>query len=402
MKMKSKKTIILILGIVFAAIYFAIFIFNICITGDVNEKLALLNAKYGLTEAETVDSALTEKKIDSLFFREISMTSVLNVLKPKKELIVKLNDENNVQEGPLKNIFVLKLRTDSDVKEIAKDYENIDLVAYAEPNYELEMNAESVELLEDTNEPKEALEAPEDAPKNLIVTVALIDSGIDANHKDLKGRIIQGWNFMNGSSITDDNVGHGTHIAGIIARNSTFAKIMPLKFTDGKNGGRISDLIKAIKFASDKNVNIINLSLGLQEKSKSLEEATAYAFVKGAIVVAAAGNYNSENEYYPAAFNNVFAVAALNKNREKLYQSDFGKWVDYSTEAQDVLSSLPGDRYGYATGTSQATPFLTAKIADIIATNNIFDSPRINRELRKASRIINKGEFSGMLGRELL
>src|SRR3989339_1111755 len=105
MKMKSKKTIILILGIVFAAIYFAIFIFNICITGDVNEKLALLNAKYGLTEAETVDSALTEKKIDSLFFREISMTSVLNVLKPKKELIVKLNDENNVQEGPLKNIF---------------------------------------------------------------------------------------------------------------------------------------------------------------------------------------------------------------------------------------------------------------------------------------------------------
>jgi len=175
---------------------------------------------------------------------------------------------------------------------------------------------------------------------------------------------------------------------------------MPLKFTDSKTG-RLIDVVKAIKFASDsdKSVKIINLSLGLKEASQTLKEAVDYAQEKNIIIVAAAGNDNSDVKYYPAAWPEVISVAAVDSKDEKVFVSNYGNWVKYSAQGQDIYSTVPDGKYAYSTGTSQAAPVVTAKIAEILS--NLSDSANtlseIDSQLKKSSKT-PKGKYADKLG----
>lgn len=357
-----------------------------------DSKLSLLNLKYGLTEAEALGDGKLDVAFTQSFSFDFAKTNVLNALKPQKELILKIQNE---EEDSLQNIFLLKLRTDLDLEKIAQEYRNLDGIDYVEQNYSINLDGDGAVTKSSRNN---KVKTSNFNDKSVIV--AVIDSGVDVSHSDLSGKFVDGWDFLKNRKLVTDELGHGTHIAGIITKNSASAKIMPLKFTDGKNG-KVSDLIKAIKYASDNGAKIINLSLGLTEKSSALKEAIDYATKKNIYIVAAAGNYNSSDEYYPAAYSKVFAVAALDKKGNKLYQSDFGKWVDYSVQAQDVYSTLPKDTYGYGTGTSQAAPFLTAKIADIISSDKITGVSSLSSNLKKTSKKVSDKNFTGLLGREL-
>lgn len=169
-------------------------------------------------------------------------------------------------------------------------------------------------------------------------------------------------------------------------------------------------------FAVDNHADVINLSLGLREKSSLLADAVNYAFAKGVPIAAAAGNYNTNKQYYPAAYDNVIAVAGLAKDGAKLPQSNFGTWVDYSVVAQDILSDAPGNKYAYATGTSQAVAFVSAKIARILertknadvkavlAATKTYDTGAIIAGLNKVSvstTFTTTGKFAHLLGMEL-
>jgi len=359
-------------------------------------ELALLNSKYGLIAAEPIDK--NEIQVADSLFRRVNLNaSIMSILKPKKELIVQLKNNNNAD---LTNIFLLKLRTDSDLEEIAKAYEDLNIIRYAEPNFSLELNSEDITPDDENKDGQDTAQSFNDDTKKSVI-VAIIDSGVDVEHDDLKGRTIQGWDFVNNDNIPEDTLGHGTHLAGIIANNSSSAIIMPLRLTDGKNG-RLSDLIKAIRFAIYKNAKIVNLSLGLFQQSRILKEAIDYANQKNVFIIAAAGNYNSDEKYFPAAYTKVFSVAALNKKGQKLYQSNYGKWVDYSIVAQDIYSALPNNQYGYRTGTSQAAAFLTASVADILGENPNIDLKTLSAELQKKSELIQSGDYAGLLGRKLL
>jgi subtilisin family serine protease len=234
------------------------------------------------------------------------------------------------------------------------------------------------------------------------VLIAIIDSGVDLDHPDLKGRIDSSWNFLQDNSEVNDELGHGTHLAGIIASNCPNAQIMALKFTDEKIGA-LKELVKAIRFAVDNGAEIINLSLGLRQEMQSIKEALDYANSKGVIVVAAAGNYRSSEKYYPAAYEKVIGVAALKKNGEKFYLSNFGEWVDFSISAQDIYSAMPDSQHGYQTGTSQAAALMTAKIANrlkFLKTQNsdseLFQA--VYDYLKSISEPNLEGEFPGQLG----
>lgn len=348
------------------------------------EDLAFLNSQYGLTEVEALNGS---NKLSSVFASDLIQTNIFDIFKPKKELIVKLKSDSL---SSFSDVFLLKLRTNTDLQEIAKQYESIDAVLYAEPNFQVELN-------DDSNVVTENVSVSTDISTDVVV--AVVDSGVDINHKDLKDRIVSGYDFVSDDQDVSDDYGHGTHVAGIIASNSS-AKIMPIKFTDGKTG-KMSDLAKSIKFAVDNNADVINLSLGLGEKSALLMDSIDYAFKKDIPVVSAAGNYNSSKKYYPAAYGKAIAVTGLANDGNKLPQSNFGTWVDYSVKAQDILSTIPGDDYGYATGTSQAAPFVTAKIVKILVDGKVSGIRSILLELDKISTPINTGKFAWLLGRGL-
>jgi subtilisin family serine protease len=376
-------------------------IFTACGENKTEElsKLSLLNSKYGLIEVESLNTE-DSTKVASFFLADLMKTDVMNSMKPQKEIIVKLDSD---EEEYLQNMFLLKLRTDESFEEIVKNYEKLNLVSYAEPNFDLKLSApavvtkikrKSINLQESVS-----VQKVEDAKEGVIV--AVIDSGVDTNNDDFKGKIVNGWDFLKDKSAVGDSLGHGTHVAGIIVANSDAAKIMPLKFASA-NDGKMSDLVKAMKYAVDNNAKVINLSLGLEEKSKALKEAADYAANKNVAIVAAAGNYNSDKLFYPAAYADVFAVAALNSKGEKLFQSNYGKWVDYSAKAQDILSDLPNNKHGYKTGTSQAAPFISARIAEILSKNPEADLKEIRAELQRSSMSVPDEKFKGLLGMELI
>ncbi|MBD3360991.1 S8 family serine peptidase [Candidatus Peregrinibacteria bacterium] len=368
-------------------------------------EIADLNSKYGLTETEILSKENITPYLNPFFKADTIKTDVVNIFKPKKELILKLKDEENAKEK-LQNVLFLKLRTNEAIEDIAQDYESSDLIEYAEPNITID--------LDETENSKENIQRKQDdkieeikdnSQKTENIIVAVIDSGVDINHKDLRERLVEGKCFLKNQKEIVDEYGHGTHVAGIIIENSKNSKIMPLKFTEGKVG-KMDNLIKAIKYAADKEIEVINLSLAIDKNSKILKEAVDYAEKKNVIIVAAAGNYNNNKKYYPAAYENVIGVSALKKNGEKLYKSNYGEWVDFSTSAQDVYSTLPSNDYGYKTGTSQAAPIISAKVAEIIylfkeenKKEPIFDD--IHKKLEEISEKI-EGKYAETLGSRIM
>lgn len=368
--------------------------------------LAQLNYKYGLVGAE----ALSETKNLTAFQKDKSLkASIANALKPQKEVIVKLKNANS--EGELSEIVFLKLKTLEQAETIAEEYTKIAAVEYAEVNEKIESiedqpsdssennlgtdKLKASDSLSRTSPPWRTIEQLEHSPSGDIQTlVAVIDSGVDSDHPDLENYLVPGWDFVDGDEVPDDTVGHGTHIAGIISQNSG-AKIMALKFTDDNKKGKLSNLLKAIKFAADNGVQIINLSLGMKNNSKSLAEAVEYATKKNVTIIAAAGNHGKHVTYYPAALENVIAVSALGKNGEKLFISNFDEKIDFSALGQDVYSSFPDNAYAYRTGTSQAAAIVSALAVKAFGTGE-----DVYTFLEKISEPI-EGKYAGLLGRKL-
>lgn len=357
------------------------------------KQLSSLNEKYGLIDVTPIDERIASKNYTALFEADILKADLFDSdtidLKPQ-ELILKLSNSENPEN--MENLFLLSFNTEENIDSIVADYSQAGLVKYAEPNLEVEL-AETA--ISETTEETPSVEIPNTEKP---VKVAIIDSGIDASHDFFKDKLLDGWDFVEETSVVSDEIGHGTHVAGIVLSNSTAAKIMPIKFTNGKKG-KMSALIKSIKFAADNGSQIINLSLGLKKDSKVLDEAIRYAQDKNIVIVAAAGNYNTDAEYYPAAAPDVIAVAALDKKDHKLYQSNYGSWVDFSAIGQDIYSTSLNNNYTYRTGTSQAAPFVTAKLVQLISlADEDYKVADILSELNKNSQPIDEK----LLGRKVL
>ena len=365
---------------------------NETLTAELLKEIAPLNTEYKLIEAVPLNKEPT-KYLASIFHTRAFEANVMEADKPKKSIIIKIKSQDPNGET-LSNILVLKLQTEEDVNKIAEQYSSLRGIQYAEPDYKIYAEPVATSKLTLSSE-KEIIEYKEESNE---IIIGLVDSGADTNHPDLEDRFVDGWDFINDQQEVDDEVGHGTHVAGIIAKNSEHSKIMPIKFTD-KNSGKLSTLVRSIKFAVDNEVEVINISAGLKTESSTLKEAIEYADEKGIIIVAAAGNYNTTDLYYPAAWPEVVSVAAVNDEGEKTFISNYGDWVDFSAPGEDILSTTKGGEYEYRTGTSQATPVVTAEIADILyemgSTENLIEE--IFSELEEISAS-PKGKYESQLG----
>jgi thermitase len=218
------------------------------------------------------------------------------------------------------------------------------------------------------------------------VRIAILDTGIDASHPDLAAKIVAVQNCTS-SSTSDDNYGHGTHVAGIaaaitnngvgVAGAGYNASLMNVKVLDDTGSGYYSWIINGITWAADNGAEVINMSLGGSAGSSALQTAINYAWGKGVVVVAAAGNSGSSAPSYPAYYSNCIAVAATDANDSKASWSNYGSsWVDVAAPGVGIYSTLPDHAnqmgatgYGSLSGTSMATPFVAGEAALIWATS---------------------------------
>ncbi len=233
------------------------------------------------------------------------------------------------------------------------------------------------------------------------IVVAVIDTGVDATHPDLapnmwvnEGEIagngidddgngyvddVHGWDFVRGDGDPDDLDGHGTHVAGTVAARGDDgygvvgtaygARIMGLKFLEGRAGGSTYDAAAAIHYAVNHGADVINASWAGPGYSTTLRNAINYARSRGVVFVAAAGNEGRDNDRYsnyPASYDlaNVVSVAASDRRDRLAGFSNFGdQSVDVAAPGDQIVSTVPGASWSYMNGTSMAAPMVSGVAA---------------------------------------
>ncbi|KUL32656.1 S8 family peptidase [Actinoplanes awajinensis] len=233
------------------------------------------------------------------------------------------------------------------------------------------------------------------------VTVAVIDTGVDATNVDLAGQVLTGYDATTdkvGGNI--DPHGHGTHVAGTIAAvtGNTIgvsgvapdAKILPVRVLGNDGSGYMSDAAEGILWAADNGAQVINMSLGSSEKVAAVTTAITYARSKGVTVIAAAGNERKEGSpvSYPAAEAGVIAVAATDSADQVAEYSNAGSFVDVAAPGSAILSTYPsalGKSYSTMSGTSMASPHVAAVAALLKAAKPSLTPDQIEQALETSA-----------------
>ena len=274
---------------------------------------------------------------------------------------------------------------------------------------------------------------------NRRIVVAVIDTGMDLHHEDLKGNLwtnsgetgkdiwgkdkrtnkidddkngyaddVHGWNFVHKNHDLKDRHGHGTHIAGIIGAVGNNGKgvsgvaprvrLMTIKYYENNfPTDHLKNTINAIRYAVKMKADIINYSGGGLSFSKEEREVIRQAREQGILFVAAAGNETSNTDkahYYPASYNlsNIISVTAIDDQGNMVSSSNWGVHnVDVAAPGKNILSTLPLNGYGYMTGTSQATAYVSGAAALIM------DRKQYKKAIKVKKHILNTGDIMDSL-----
>ncbi len=229
-----------------------------------------------------------------------------------------------------------------------------------------------------------AINADQVTDQGAGIKVGILDTGIDSGHPDL--HVADGVNLISPfKSYADDN-GHGTHVAGTVAALDNDIGVIgvgpqiqlyALKALNSRGSGYLSDIIEGLQWAVEKQLDVVNMSLGTDSDSPVFREAIKEAAQAGLIMVAAAGN-DGEDVDYPAAYDKVMAVAAVDIGSKIAYFSSPGPQVDISAPGVAVLSTVRGGKYATYSGTSMAAPHVTGTVALIIKAHGGDDWPKLS------------------------
>jgi len=203
--------------------------------------------------------------------------------------------------------------------------------------------------------------------------VAVIDTGVDWSQPDLAANYVAlGYDWVNNDTNPMDDNGHGTHCAGIIAAGLDNAvgiaglakvRIMAEKALDSKGYGYENNLANAIIHAVNRGAKILSNSWGGYEDSALIHDAIKYAYEKGVLIVAAAGNDAWDMKLFPAGYDEVIAVTATNASDNPASFTNFGNWVELAAPGVNIYSTVCNNGYAYMSGTSMACPHVSGVAA---------------------------------------
>lgn len=244
------------------------------------------------------------------------------------------------------------------------------------------------------------------------IRVGVLDSGVNP-HPAFGDRLLAGHNYVQDAEDTEDTsdvYGHGTRIAGLIAGRTEEgyigtapqALIVPLKVTDGKTV-KLSTLCEAIYGAVDEyGCQVLNLSLGVRNDHKALQEAVAYAETKGVVVISAVGNNGSRTLYYPAGYDTVIGVGAVDCNSVLYYHSDHNESVFLTAPGVDVRSTASRGGFTSSTGTSFAVPQVAGAAAVLLGIDGSLTPAAIRALLADTASDIGDEGYDEFFGYGLL
>lgn len=321
------------------------------------------------------------------------------------EILVKFRS-NTSRAGLLENLAVrakrlltiprldvqqIKLPAGMSVMDGVAYYSNMSTVVYAEPNYKKSLDFVPNDPRYSSQWGQKKIQCPQawDLTQGSgAVTIAVIDSGCDVNHEDLKNKLVPGYDFSDDDPDVTPDGDHGVHTAGIAAADTNNnrgvagtgfnCKIMPLKIfpnaTDAVSAA-------AIIHAADNGAKVITMSYGSYGESQTEKNAVNYAWGKGVVLFASAGNLNTDAAHFPSDFENVISVGSTNTNDQKSDFSNFGAdRVDIAAPGENIMSTVTGG-YANETGTSMACP-MAAGVAGLLW--GIAPAGTTNVEIREA------------------
>jgi len=385
----------------------------------VRRDLVLDSFKYhDVPKFRNVKPEFVSGEILVKFKSAISLEGVNNVAIVNLNSVNELNRRFEVAEIELvlPDLYRLAFPKDIDVFSVAREYESDPHIEYAEPNYLSHVCIvpnDANYTLQWAHKVMQSEFAWDIERGSADVVIAIIDTGVDWDHPDLAANIwnntdeivdgidndgngyvddVRGYDFVDttapvwpgedGTERDNDPMdfhGHGTHCAGIsaavtnnrrgIAGMSWNSKIMPVRAGyKGEDGGgwlEHEDSAAAIKYAADNGAKIISMSWGSYGESAVIRDAVKYAYDKGVLLVAAAGNDATSLRHYPSAFDEVVAVAATDKSDKPASFTNFGKLIEVVAPGVSIHSTVFNDTYTNMSGTSMSTPH-TAGVAALI------------------------------------
>lgn len=398
---KTKKTkqikhakLIALVG-VFSVVAFGVPLLSSASTKQYQEGQVLVKFKDG-TSSAVISKALSESGGKKKGIINGIQTTTVDVPKGREQAIV-----TKLSNNP------------------AVEYAEVDTLYQAVTNDPYYANQYGLENTGQTIGGKVGLvDADIDAPEAWVkstgngVKVAVLDTGIDLDHEDISAKVVASQNYSTSTTL-DDKYGHGTHVAGIIAasKDNTLGvtgvcpdcQIMNVKVLGDNGSGALSAIANGITWAADNGAKVINMSLGSTTSATTLSSAVSYAWKKGVVIVAAAGNNGVKSQFYPAAYTNVIAVAATDNRDVKASFSNYGStWVDVAAPGVNIFSTIPNHpyalgtvyNYAYLSGTSMASPAVAGTAALVWTTSYGTTNTNVRYRIeRQTDRIAGTGTY---------
>ncbi len=213
--------------------------------------------------------------------------------------------------------------------------------------------------------------------KGTAVKVGVLDTGINLTHPDLSERIKGSYNAINTLKSANDDNGHGTHVAGVIAATDNEigvigvapeADLYAIKVLNRQGKGYLSDVIEGLDWAISNNLQVVNMSFGSSSGNDAFREAIIRTYQAGLVMVAAAGNNYSGAVSFPAAYPEVIAVSATDVSNNLASFSSVGPEIDFSAPGVSIFSTYKNESYATLSGTSMAAPHVSGAAAVVLAT----------------------------------
>ncbi|MGM7634611.1 S8 family serine peptidase [Bacillus sp. Hm123] len=328
--------------------------------------------------------------------------------KAEREMIYQkheLTEKSTLQNGLFVNVMI---EDHHKLKEVAEALMQETEIISAEPNYRMTAEYKPNDYYYSRQWFHSKINAPyawNRTRGNSQLTVAVIDGGVDMGHPEFKGRLVKPYNAVtNSTTFPPDD--HGTHVAGIIgaamdgtgtAGVAPGVKIMPINVFDGEYAESY-DISRAIIYAADQGADVLNLSFGSYSYSSIVEYAVNYAYKKGAVIVAAAGNESTNQPLYPASLSSVISVSATNSKDKIAYLSNYGRYINVSAPGEGILSTVIDNAYAYMDGTSMATPIVSGEAALILSKNPFLTPNQVVKIIYSSTRDLGKKGWDSYYG----
>lgn len=242
--------------------------------------------------------------------------------------------------------------------------------------------------------------------KGANVKVGVLDTGIAASHSDLN--VVSGASFVSGESYNTDGNGHGTHVAGTVAALDNSIGVLgvapnvslyAIKVLNSSGSGTYSAIVSGIEWATANNLDVINMSLGGPSGSTALKQAVDKAYASGVVVVAAAGNSGTSGSSstigYPAKYDSVIAVGAVNSSNQRASFSSVGPELDVVAPGVSIYSTYPSNTYATLNGTSMASPHVAGAAALILSKSPTLSASQVRDRLSSTATNLGDSFYYG-------